>query len=109
MKIIGVASSPRVGRVTEEELSKVLLSNDINAAIHEIGYQGKVSNSEALLLAAMWGAHKEGAGVELVYPGDTLPDKYEGIVLSTPVYFGDRSSDLHNFITVTDSKMYARP
>jgi multimeric flavodoxin WrbA len=65
--------------------------------IYDIGYTGKVSNSEALLLASMWGAHKEGAEVELIYPGDNIPD-FDGVVLSTPVYFGDRSSTLHRFI-----------
>ena len=101
MKIIGVASSPRVCKLTNAAISKVLKSNDIHAAIHEIGYEGNVSNSEALLLAAMWGAHQQGADVDIFYPGDSLPD-FDGVVLSTPVYFGDRSSSLHNFISTVD-------
>lgn len=101
MKIIGVATSPRVGKVTQELLNDIVKSTNILDTIYEIGYQGKVSNSEALLLAALWGAHQEGADVEIVYEGDIIP-KFNGAVLSTPVYFGDRSSGLHAFIREND-------
>lgn len=97
MKVIGVVTSPRYGKVTPELLKDIVQSENIMDTIYEIGYKGKVSNSEALLLAAMWGAHKEGAEVELVYPGDEVSE-FDGVVLSTPVYFGDRSSLLHDFI-----------
>jgi len=97
MKVIGVASSPRCAKVTQEFLDEVVKSKDITDTIYEIGYDGRVSNSEALLLAAMWGAHKEGADVQIIYPGDDLPE-FDGVVMSTPVYFGDRSSILHRFI-----------
>lgn len=102
MKIIGVASSPRVG--FEGRLADIIESKDIQDTIYRIGYEGKVSNSEALLLAALHGARQEGAEVELVYPGDELPHKWDGVVMSTPVYFGDRSSNLHNFISTIQLK-----
>ncbi len=97
MKVLGVVSSPRYGRVTGEQFDKVINSKDILNTIYDIVYEGKVSNSEALLLAAMWGAYQEGVEVEVVYPGDVVPP-FDGVVLSTPVYFGDRSSLLHQFI-----------
>ena len=103
MKIIGVAGSPRCGGPSSYNLDAVLKSTDIQTTIHDIGYEGKVSNSEALLLVAMWGAHQEGADVEIFYAGDELPE-FDGVVMATPVYFGDRSSDIHNFISTVDLK-----
>lgn len=99
MKILGVATSPRCACITPEQLNNIINSKDISNTIYEVGYSGKVSNSEALLLAAMWGAKQEGADVELYYPNesDDIPD-FDGFVMATPVYFGDRSSGLHKFI-----------
>lgn len=101
MKILGVIGSPRYSKISENKFQKVLDSKNIADAIYEIGYEGKISNSQALLLSAMWGAKKYGAEVEIIYPGQPVPD-FDGVVLSTPVYFGDRSSTLHNFIRSTD-------
>jgi len=102
IRIIGVVSSPRHG--FKGSLYDIIKSKDINDTIYNIGYEGKVSNSEALLLAALHGAHQEGAEVQLIYPGDELPQKWDGVVMSTPVYFGDRSSSLHNFISTVQLK-----
>jgi len=101
MKIIGVATSPRCAKVTDELLSQIMKSTDILSTIYDIGYTGEISNSEALLLAALWGANKEGGDVELIYAGDVIPD-FDGAILATPVYFGDRSSGLHKFIRHTN-------
>lgn len=103
MKVIGIASSPRCGRVPKDRFNRIMNTKDIMSSIYEIGYEGEVSNSESLLLSAMWGAYKEGADVEIIYPGDPIP-KFDGVVLSSPVYFGDRSSILHDFITTTNLK-----
>jgi len=97
MKVIGVVSSPRFKRISDKQFEKIIKSEDILSSIYEIGYEGKISNSQALLLSAMNGAYKEGADVDLIYPGDTIPE-FDSVVLSTPVYFGDRSSNLHSFI-----------
>jgi len=101
MKVIGIATSPRCGKVPIERFNTIMNSEDIMSSIYEIGYEGEASNSECLLLSAMWGAHKEGAEVEIAYPGDPIP-RFDGVILSSPVYFGDRSSILHDFITTTD-------
>jgi multimeric flavodoxin WrbA len=99
MKILGVATSPRCSGVTQALLDDIVVSKDISDTIYQIGYKGKISNSEALLLAALWGAKQEGADVEIIYPNKSAYDvKYDGVILATPVYFGDRSSGLHDFI-----------
>ena len=103
MKVIGIVTSPRCGKVSKERFNKIIDSDDIMNSIYEIGYEGKVSNSECLLLAAMWGAYKEGADVEIIYKDDPVPD-FDGVVLSSPVYFGDRSSGLYDFILSTNLK-----
>lgn len=98
MRILGVVTSPRYFRVSEQRLEKIINSNDIFNSIYAIVYEGKISNSQALLLSAMCGAKKEGAEMSIVYPGDKVSSDFDGVILSTPVYFGDRSSVLHNFI-----------
>jgi multimeric flavodoxin WrbA len=103
MKVIGVVTSPRYIKITSELFSDILNSDNILDTIYNVAYEGRISNSEALLLASMWGSHKEGIPVELVYPGDKIPD-FDGVVLSSPVYFGDRSSNLHDFIKKANLK-----
>jgi multimeric flavodoxin WrbA len=102
VKIIGIPTSPRCAKISEQRLYEIVESEDVFNAIHEIGYEGKVSNSEALLLAAMWGARREHVDVELVYPGQPVPEDFDGVVFASPVYFGDRSSHLHDFIRSMD-------
>lgn len=66
-----------------------------------------LSNSEVCVAAGLWGAFQEGAEIEYIPLGDFfLPDGTQrcmedlrqslleaaGILISTPVYFGDRSS-----------------
>lgn len=72
-----------------------------------------LSNSEVGIAAALWGALKEGAEVEYCnlsrYFPESGSDRFlpeleslllesDGIVLSTPVYFGDRSSVAQAFL-----------
>jgi len=97
MKVLGVVTSPRYKKISHDRVMEVVNSKDIMTTLYNIIYEGKISNSQALLLAAMWGARQEGAEIEIVYPGDLVPP-FDGVVLSTPVYFGDRSSALHQFI-----------
>jgi len=72
MKILGIVTSPRCAKISKQRIDKLLATNDIFNTIYELGYEGKVSNSEALLLAAMCGASGEGADVEVIYPGEIL-------------------------------------
>lgn len=72
-----------------------------------------LSNSEVCLVAALWGAKQEGATVDHValadhFPADGHPVELDalidrirdadGLILSTPVYFGDRGSLSQRFI-----------
>jgi len=73
-----------------------------------------MSNSEIMLTAGLWGAHTSGVNIEHVnladYFGDTKRGdkdheilirkikKSDGILVSGPVYFGDRSSLTHDLI-----------
>lgn len=89
-----------------------------------------LSNSEIFLTAALWGAKNNGAEIEHVslsnYFGKKHPSdgNYEdlihkvkmadGIILSGPVYFGDRSSLAHDFLQLLrgtvnelDNKIFA--
>lgn len=72
-----------------------------------------LSNSEAVLAAGLWGAAQEGARIDHLSLAEHFPpsgrirdpqgvrDKLlaaDGILLSSPVYFGDRSSLVQSFI-----------
>ena len=74
---------------------------------------GKLSNSESALLAALWAAQKLGANIKMLALKDFFPcqgvkkpdpelletvQDAQGIILSGPVYFGDRSSLAQDFI-----------
>lgn len=72
-----------------------------------------LSNSEIALMSALWGAQEEGAELGFIplpdhFPADgvskdldDLKDRLreaDGIILATPVYFGDRSSLAQRFV-----------
>ncbi len=81
-----------------------------------------LSNSEVGLVAALWGGQEEGANIEYAALADYFPAngdtvnieelkskiiESEGIILATPVYFGDRSSIAHRLIELmrTDEEL----
>lgn len=103
MKIVCISTSPRYSKILEGRIEKLMKYKDVSEAVYDIGYEGKISNSQGLLIAAAWGASREGAEVEFIYPGDKVPE-FDGVLMSSPVYFGDRSSHLHDFIRNTDLK-----
>ncbi len=70
------------------------------------GFRG-LSNSEVMLVAALWGARELGADIEYLalskyFPANGIAENIDelksklklidGLLISTPVYFGDRSS-----------------
>ena len=72
-----------------------------------------LSNSEVLLAAALWAAHKEGADIEHLSLSEHFtatgqqrkPEilrakllEADGLMISSPVYFGDRSSPVESLI-----------
>ncbi len=81
--------------------------------LRKMGGLRGLSNSEVSLVAGLWGAMQEGAEIGHISLLDHFPAngdeldldklksdirKADGIILSTPVYFGDRSSLSQRFI-----------
>lgn len=86
--------------------------NHIYRNLKKLGGIYGLCNSELLLAAGMWGAKSAGAQIDVVSLSDhfeksearktnVLLEKVraaDGILLSGPVYFGDRSSLAHDFL-----------
>lgn len=81
--------------------------DEIYKKLKTMGGRNGLSNSEVCLAAALWGAYSVGAEIEQIPLADfftadgKIQDLFflkerlvaaDGIILSTPVYFGDRSS-----------------
>jgi multimeric flavodoxin WrbA len=82
--------------------------------LKKMGGRKGLSNSEACLAVALWGGIQSGAEVDMIPLADHfLPDgsihnlerckaalrEADGVIISTPVYFGDRSSLSQRLIT----------
>jgi multimeric flavodoxin WrbA len=121
IKVLGVSGSIRA-RLGEEEVLRLLddlaavpedeLVARLGGEMHKRA-KGQPSNSELCALAALWGCREGGASVESralkdsyapgCAPGraDALMEEVrasDGVLLSTPTYFGDRSSLAMKFI-----------
>ena len=55
MKIICVSTSPRYNKIDRDRIELLMKYDDVIEAVYEIGYEGKISNSQGLLIAAAWG------------------------------------------------------
>ncbi|MBU1249301.1 MAG: flavodoxin family protein [Proteobacteria bacterium] len=122
--ILGLSASLRNFRLATESPSlaqEIAALDSLERITSYIGEHSKrkrgakdgLSNSEAALAMALWGAHQEGAEIEHISLSDHFPPAGEakdlaflakhilaadGILLSTPTYFGDRSSASMHFI-----------
>lgn len=87
--------------------------DEMYRALQKTGGLKGLSNSEVCLVAAMWEAREKGCTIEHVALADHFPADgsevdidalkaklraADGFLLSSPVYFGDRSSISHKFI-----------
>ncbi len=89
--------------------------SDLLNTLSEISSGKKLSNSEGALLAALYGAHQEGSDISLIslkklfsskqkVDSDVLKklqkiiSKSDGVCMSSPVYFGNSSSNVSKFI-----------
>lgn len=96
------------------ELKEISTSEDLDIYINKKA-QGlrRLSNSGVCLVVALWAAFREGTDIEHVSLSEHFTStgntkdinklketlcRADGIILSTPVYFGDRSSLSQNFI-----------
>ncbi len=118
--IIGVTASNR-SRIKPQAVLAFLKAardfDDVVSYINEEAVQGNLSNSEAGLVAALYGVIKSGAELKDIvvlrnvfsevmqmhdgrdrYLKEVMTD-CAGVVFATPVYFGDRSSYLNAFLT----------
>jgi multimeric flavodoxin WrbA len=123
--ILGLSASLRnrlshdVSDAIVEDLKKLPTSEDLDTYInkHTQGSR-RLSNSGVCLFSALWAAFREGADIEHISLSDHFTSSGEakdidkikaklcradGIILSTPVYFGDRSSLSQNFIEMIRS------
>ena len=86
---------------------------DMQEAIYEYGHNKKISNTEAQLIAALFGAKRCQVEIDSMNlnqllnlePGENIPEETvekikesEGVIFASPVYFGDRSSWLEKII-----------
>lgn len=105
VRILGFMGSLRGNRVPRPiMLETVVMSenfDDVCGRIYELGQQKRLSNSEGLLIASMYGAYEEGADINFIST-DEESKEFDGVIISTPVYFGDRSSLADDFIHRTD-------
>ncbi|MCK9555521.1 NAD(P)H-dependent oxidoreductase [bacterium] len=112
--LLGVAASPRA-KLASAEYSKLLDSISDYQKMYEVVYEyaneKRISNTEGLVLAGLFGAKASDIGVEGINLRDVfqtgkmskeeLAEKLnvcDGIIIGTPVYFGDRSSWFDFFV-----------
>jgi multimeric flavodoxin WrbA len=110
LKILGIVGSSRNridSNVLLEYVNNSLSFQDLHDTIYEISSAKKISNSEAIIMASLFGATAQGGEIDLLKLPEYISDvekfersthamkkikKADGIVISSPVYFGDRSS-----------------
>jgi multimeric flavodoxin WrbA len=81
--------------------------DEVYRALHKRRFERGLSNSEAATAAALWGAHRAGAAISHIALAEHFPPNgpvrdparlaaalrtADGIIVSSPVYFGDRGS-----------------
>ncbi|MDY6853061.1 MAG: NAD(P)H-dependent oxidoreductase, partial [Thermodesulfobacteriota bacterium] len=124
MEILGIEASIRASGRKKKVMDMIQSSNglaEITDSVYEFASEGNLANSEGMLMAALGGAMAAGAKVDMVYLSEDFkkikgsaassPDTLvktlknsSGLIFSTPVYFGDRSSFVESLFTfVTES------
>jgi len=116
MKVLGVSGSPRARFGDTDEAIRIIKRTesyqDLYTRIYELASYKKISNTEALLWMGLFGAYQRGAEIDLVHLRMIFNDKKEdekenlkkkienarGILLASPVYFGDYSSYMATFL-----------
>jgi multimeric flavodoxin WrbA len=118
-RVLGVCASPRA-RFKDTERAIGIISEtesyqDLYSTIYELASKKRISNSEALMWMALFGAAREGADVDILLLKEVLADagggsdilnedvrktvaKADAMVLASPVYFGDCSSWMSRFL-----------
>ena len=113
--ILGIAGSPRSKIRSEftQVIDNIMDDIALNTIVENMGRDQKLSNTDICLVAALSGVKKYGFDIELVRLKDYVrigrlekPDELEalvssakGIVIASPVYFGDRSLLVDRFLS----------
>ncbi len=124
----------RLSNIGSKEQLRLFLANYGQIVDHRNIYNSytnrPMSNSEIFLSAGLWAAIQKGAEVEMISLADYFGDrplldfshnklleeigKTDGFLLSSPVYFGDRSSLAHDFLllirnnkSIVEGKIFA--
>ena len=106
--LLGISTSTRAKLSTQgylEALNRMSDYQTMYELIYELGSEKKISNTEGLLLASLFGARSKDIDIDVINLKDVFRstkiskqeltkklDRCSGIILGTPVYFGDRSS-----------------
>lgn len=113
MTVLGISSSVRGKRIDPQIMLDVISQadsfDDILQAIYDLGGDKKISNTEALLMSALYGVKSQGLEFDLLHLKDETINRnlvdgvleYDGLIISSPVYFGDRSSLFADFLQQT--------
>ena len=110
----------RRSQLTSDKIKEILNKSDdyddLYNYIYHLGNEASLSNSEGLALSSLYGAQKNYSGkIEIIHLKELFDEKgnftkknkqkyvdlfnsSKGILISTPVYFGARSSYLQEFI-----------
>ena len=105
LKIIGLLCSIRGGKLKPEYLKKLIYEKstyeELSELIYELGNNKQICNSEALLMTSMFGVKEQGVDfdiIDMTKKPDLDINSFQGVVVSTPVYYGDRSAYADDFV-----------
>jgi multimeric flavodoxin WrbA len=118
IRIAGIAASSR-SRCNEKKMMETVLDcrdrTDLEYTIEKMSFSKQISNSDACLMASLFGVHQEHGGFDVIRLRSFFPGKHpdspprnsrkllkisgeaDGFIISSPVYFGDCSSYLGSF------------
>lgn len=120
--IVGVIGSLR-SKCNEQQMKKLILEIEdelmLNTIIEKVGRDQTLSNTDICLMAALFGAKRRYPDFEIVnlknyIKADSianlrrlerLVNSAKGIIISSPVYFGDRSHLIDTFISFLKDKL----
>ena len=121
--VLGIAGSNR-SKADIKKLIEIITSaesySEMKKEVNKLAKLKKVSNTDCILTSALFGAYKYGAEIEILKLRDILPpyepfdindiknkeelndifEEADGICISTPVYFGDKSSYINSFLNI---------
>jgi multimeric flavodoxin WrbA len=125
LNILGICGSPRVRFSDVKKAIDIIRSvtsyQELYTKVYDFALHKQISNTEALAWLALFGAQQNGADIDLIHLKKEYTTKRkrasnrfrekvsttDGLLLATPVYFGDYSSTIASFFRdiPTDGKV----